>query len=162
MPVLEPVGAEFVDRAKTVVTTEVEVDVAAADLWAVLVDCSTWCAWFPDMKSCEPTSGDGRGLGSTRRVHVGALVAEETFVVWEEARAWAFSVTRTNLPLARHMFERVDLEDVGTPDAPRTRLRYTGAFTPHWLTRPLFGFVLAQIREAWTLGLTALGCYAQR
>ncbi len=161
MPQLEPVGPEFVDRAPRVVTAEIEVDVDARDLWAALTDPSTWCDWFPDMRSCEATTSDGRGLGATRQVRVGALFVDETFVVWEEERAWAFTVTRTNLPLARHMFEGVELEPIGATGAPRTRLTYTGAFTPHWLMRPVFPFVEKQIRDAWTTGLTQLGRYVR-
>jgi hypothetical protein len=102
------------------------------------------------------TSPTPTGVGSTRTVKVGSLVADEQFILWEPESAWGFAVTRTNLPVARKMLEQVELL---AKESNQTLVRYTGAFEPHPLNRIAFGLTKRQVRAAWIAGLAGLEKY---
>lgn len=161
MPILEPVDADYADHAPHVVHAETTVRAPAAAVWQVLVDNSTWTEWFPAMRSCETTSKQLRGVGSTRRVKVVNLVADERIVLWEPEVAWGFTVTRTNIPMARRMLERVDLTDAAGGDGPATDVVYTGAFAPHLLTRLTMRLVARQAARTWQRGLDGLARHVE-
>jgi hypothetical protein len=108
------------------------------------------------MSFCTTTSQVPTGVGSTRTVKVGPLVADEQFIVWEPETAWAFCVSRTNLPIAKRMLEQVELVPNNSNE---TLVRYTGAFEPHPLSRLTFGLTKRQVRTMWTAGLAGLEKY---
>jgi hypothetical protein len=105
------------------------------------------------MSFCTTTSTLQTGVGATRTVKVGPLVADEHFILWEPESSLGFCVTRTNLPIAKRMLEQVELV---ADQAQGTLVRYTGAFDPHPLSRLTFGLTKRQVRAAWTAGLAGL------
>lgn len=155
MPTLAPVDASFATTAPRTVVVEQVIASAPGPIWAALVDNPSWTAWFPGMKRCDDTSDPTHGVGSTRSVTVGGLKADETFVAWEPEKLWAFTIVKTNLPMAKRFLEQVEL----IPGDGVTTLRYTGAFEPTWLTRPIAKLVEKQLRTAWTGGLAGLAAH---
>jgi len=158
VPELEAVGVEFVDRAAHIVKVERIIDATRTEIWNVITETSTWTSWFPTMTRAESVSQRAT-LGSTRTVKVGPLVADEQIVAADEPARWGFTVVRTNLPIATHMLELLDLEDVGSPDRPRTRVIYTGAFTPKWFNRPFFAMTKRSVATTWRHGLDGLAAH---
>lgn len=152
MPTLTPVGVDFADTAPRTIVVDQVVAAPAAPIWAAIVDNSSWTVWYPTMRTCVSTSDPDHGVGSTRRVVVGSLRAEEKFVAWDPERTWAFTILETNLPLAKRFLERLDL----IPGDGVTAVRYTGAFEPTAFTRPIAGLIERQVRTAWTNGLAGL------
>jgi Polyketide cyclase / dehydrase and lipid transport len=156
MPTLSVIDPSFAQTAPQKVVVERHIPATPAELWRVLADNSTWMSWFPGMSFCTTTSQTPTGIGSTRTVKVGPLVADEYFILWEPESAWGFCVTRTNLPVAKRMLEQVQLF---ANQSNGTLVRYTGAFDPHPLTRLAFGLTKRQVRAAWTGGLAGLEKY---
>lgn len=155
MPTLTPVDASFAATAPHTVVVEQVIASAPGPIWAALVDNPGWTTWYPGMKRCESTSDPAHGVGSTRTVSVGGLKADETFVAWEPDKLWAFTIVKTNMPMAKRFLEQVEL----IPGDGVTTVRYTGAFEPTWLTRPIAKLVERQIRAAWTGGLAGLAAH---
>ncbi len=152
MPRLLPVDTDFATTAPRTVVVEQEIAAPPGRIWAALVDNPGWTTWFPGMKTCTSTSDPASGVGSTRTVEVGGLKAEEQFVAWDVDERWAFTITKTNLPMAKRFLEQVEL----VAGDGVTTARYTGAFEPLLITRPIASMVERQIRTAWTAGLAGL------
>lgn len=152
MPSLEPADPTFATTAPRIVTVDHVVDAPASAVWEVVTDNPGWVEWFPTMTSSENTSDPTSGVGSTRTVKVGGLRADERFVAWEPEKLWAFTITKTNLPMAKRFLEQLEF----TPDGDKTRVRYTGAYEPHPLVRPIGGFIDKQLRSTWANGLAGL------
>ena len=152
MPSLEPVDTTFTSTAPRTVTVDQVVNAPVADVWACVTDNPGWVDWFPSMTSSENTSNPTHGVGSTRTVKVGGLRAEERFVAWEPEQLWAFTIEKTNLPMAKRFLEQLEL----TADGDLTNVRYTGAYEPHLLVRPIASVIDKQIRSSWTDGLAGL------
>ena len=160
MPNLKPVDSAFAQSAHHVVTVERTIAAPPDRIWAVIDDVGSWTEWYPGMSRCEPTSDPENGLGSTRRIKIGALVADERIIVHDPPNAWAFTVLKTNLPLANRMLEGLALSGDAGGDA--TTVTYTGAFEPHLLTRLTFSLVRRSVRSAWTRGLDGLAQQVER
>ena len=155
MPTLTPVDTSFASTAPNTVVVEQAIASAPGPIWAALADNPGWTSWYPDMKRCIDTSDPAHGVGSTRSVTVGPLKADETFVAWEPDKLWAFTIVKTNLPMAKRFLEQVEL----IPGDGVTTVRYTGAFEPTWLTRPIAKLIEKQVRTGWTNGLAGLAAH---
>ena len=57
--------------------------------------------------------------------------------------------------MAKRFLEQVEL----IPENGATRVRYTGAFEPMLVTKPLAGLIERQLRTAWTNGLAGLATH---
>lgn len=152
MPRLEPADLDFATSAPRSVTVEQTIAAPVARVWEVVTDNPGWVDWYPTMTEAVDTSDPTTGVGSTRRVKVGGLVAEERFIAWEPEQLWAFTIEKTNLPTAKRFLEQLEFE----ADGDTTTVRYTGAYEPLWFTKPIAGFVDKQLRTAWTAGLAGL------
>jgi hypothetical protein len=155
MPELVLVDPDFADTAPRVVRVERVIDVSPAQVWNCVLDTSGWTEWFPTMSRADSMSPPATH-GSSRTVKIGLLVAEEQVVVADEPLRWGFSVTHTNIPIAKRLLELLDLEDASTTERARCRVRYTGAFEPLWFNRPLFGLVTRNVARSWRHGLDGL------
>lgn len=155
MPNLTKVDAAFVETARHRIEVVQVVRAPIQKVWDTIADNNTWVRWFHAMSECETTSDPATGVGATRTVIVGALEADEEFVTWDEPNVWAFSITKTNVPMATKFIEQLELE---THD-DGTRVTYTGAFDPHLVTKLSYPLVKRQVRRAWTVGLEGLANY---
>ena len=152
---LTKVDGAFIDTARQTVVVEQIVRAPIQKVWDTIADNDTWVRWFHDMSSCETTSDPATGVGATRSVVVGALEADEEFVTWDEPNVWAFSIVKTNIPMATKFIEQLELETHNEG----TRVTYTGAFDPHMVTKFSYPLVKRQIRKSWTVGLEGLSNY---
>lgn len=158
MPDLDPVDVDFAETASHLVRVERIVDATPERLWDALVETTGWTEWFPTMSRADSPAQQAT-LGTERTVKVGGLVAHERVVVADQPTRWGFTLLHTNLPIAKRMLDLVDLEDVGDEAAPRTRVRYVGAFEPTWFTRPFAGLVKRSAARAWRHGLDGLAAH---
>jgi len=155
MPTLTPVNTSFAATAPRTVVVEQTITSAPGPIWAALVDNPGWTKWFPGMKECVSTSDPATGVGSTRTISLGGLKADEEFVAWEPEQLWAFTIVKTNLPMAKRFLEQVEL----IPGDGVTTVRYTGAFEPMLITRPIGRMIESQLRAGWTGGLAGLATH---
>lgn len=155
MPKLAEVDTTFAEVAPVKIVTSKIMAANVADVWAVVTHNPTWTEWFPMMTSCETTSDPAFGVGATRTVKVGGLRADEVFVAWDENALWAFSIVRTNLPLATKMLEQIEFS-TSSSDGSSTTITYTGAITPHWLARPILPLAKWNLKRLWSKGFDNL------
>lgn len=147
---LHPVDRSFIDKADHHVIVEQTVHAPRELVWLALADHGGWDSWYPGMTQCETNEPGGRG--ARRVVKLGPLVAHEQWIVWEPEIALGFTVERMNLPMARRMFELIELRDEGG----QTLVRFTGAYQSHPLARLTFGRSKRQIQASWSQALTQL------
>jgi uncharacterized protein YndB with AHSA1/START domain len=152
MPTLIPEDRHFVNNAPNRIVVERRVKAPPARIWELLTDTPGWTKWFPTMTSALSTSDPADGIGSSRRVHVGRLEADEQFIAWEPGQLWAFTIVKTNIPMAKRFTEQVEL----IPEGDDTIVRYTGAFEPLAVTRPIARIVEGQVKTAWANGLDGM------
>ncbi|MGI9604885.1 MAG: SRPBCC family protein [Acidimicrobiales bacterium] len=149
MPRLQPADLELLDTASHVVSTSVDVPATRAELWKTFVDNNTWSEWYEDCAGCDAEPDIWEASGNTRRIRIGILRADETAVVIEPEERWGFTITATNVFLAKRMVEVVEFIDTSREGEVRTEIRWTGAFDPLFLTRPIAGLIAQRAIDAW-------------
>jgi len=142
----------FVERAPLVVRAETSVPASPEAVWPALADAAAWPSWFTGMKDAHYTSPAPYGVGSTRRVHVMSLVADETILAFDVGKRFAFRVDSTNLPLFAALVEVVTLEPVGGA----TRVVYRQALEPKPWLRWLMPLLRGQMERGLRRGLDGL------
>ncbi len=152
MPECEPVGIDFIERARVVAKVSVNLKASPAQVWQVLNDTERWPEWFDGMKTARVTSAMWDGIGSTRQVKVGPLNVGEKMIAWEPERQWGFYVTDLNLVgwVAKRMLEVVDIEPAGSGSL----VSYTGAVDPVPWLRPVSSLLKKQLTTTWQTGLS--------
>jgi len=143
MPKLRKVGLELFDAPPAQFLNEKILPCSAERLFEILADTPGWSAWFDDMKSGTWTSAPPFGVGSTRRMVLGATTVDETILVWEPGRRFSFVVDTMGLPLVRAMAEDLRIEPHGDNAC---KLIHHVAYEPtllarlvHPLIRKIFG-----------------------
>lgn len=149
---LTKVDGAFVATARHKVQVEQIVRAPIQRVWDTISDNESWPQWFKPMTECKVTSDPGTGVGATRSVVVGPLEADEEFVTWDEPNVWAFTIVKTNIPIATKFIEQIELDTHNDG----TRVTYTGAFDPHLITKLSYPLVKRSVRKAWTEGLAGL------
>ena len=146
----------FIDSAPVRIEAAVTVMATRAKLWSVLADHRGWPKWFgPSLVTCEPTSTDEHGVGSTRRVTLrGGATVDERFIAWDEPELWSFTGTGMKPALFRELVERVVLAPIGDD---RTRITYTMALTPAPALRPFVPLLRAGVGRSLRQALEELG-----
>ena len=142
----------FVERAPVVVRAETTVPASPAAVWPAFADASVWPSWFRGMQDAHYTSPEPYGVGSTRRVRVMSLEADETILAFDVGERFAFRVDSTNLPLLRALVEIVTLEPVGAT----TRVVYRQALEPKPWLRLLLPLLRRQMERGLRRGLDGL------
>lgn len=150
MPRLRPTTRDFLDDASHHVDVSTIIDAPRGAVWQLLADHGTWDRWYPGMTRCE--TAEPGGPDARRTVTLGPLLAEERWVVWQPENALGFTVERLNLPMARRMFELVELDD----EAAGTRIRFRGGYQPHPVARPGFKRSLRTIERSWSTAFAAI------
>lgn len=116
---LDRTDLRFVETAPLHLCQEAEIEAPPAAVFDVLTG-DRWLDWFPDMREIRWDSS--RGVGGTRYVRLGHSEAHETFLAWEPAKRFAFSVDRSTNPFARAMVVDVQLAPSG--NGRRTRVHF--------------------------------------
>jgi uncharacterized protein YndB with AHSA1/START domain len=142
----------FVERAPVVVRAETSVPASPQAVWPALADAAAWPSWFSGMKDAHYTSPEPYGVGSTRRVRVMSLEADETILAFDVGKRFAFRVDSTNLPLFVALVEVVTLEAVGSG----TRVVYRQALEPRPWLRLLMPLLRGQMERGLRRGLDGL------
>ena len=63
MPKCEPVGLDFIERARIVIGQQVSVQASPTQVWKILNDTERWPEWFTSMKTARITSVTWDGIG---------------------------------------------------------------------------------------------------
>ena len=112
--------AAWIASAPIRTAASVEIGAPPEAVWPLLADHAAWADWFAMVDRMEVT-GAPTGVGGTRRIVIQRLPFDEEFTVWDEPRQFAWSVTRSWLPILSSMAESVLL----TPTDAGCRLDYT-------------------------------------
>jgi hypothetical protein len=123
---LRPVGLEFAEKAEQVVVVDEDVGAPLADVWAAFADAPGWVRWFPGVEWARYDGAPPHGVGTIRRSRVAGVEYEETMLVWEPGRRWAYRVDRSTAPVARAQLEISDF----AASIAGTRVRWTLAVDP--------------------------------
>jgi carbon monoxide dehydrogenase subunit G len=123
---LRPVDLDFEAKAEQVFRVEEQVAAPLERVWEAFADASTWNRWFPGVEWARYDGAGPAGVGTLRRSSVGGVQYEETMLVWDRGRRWAYRVDRSTAPVARAQLEITDFE----PSPAGTRVRWTLAVEP--------------------------------
>jgi carbon monoxide dehydrogenase subunit G len=123
---LRPVGLEFEGQAENVFRVEQRVAAPIGRVWDAFADASGWSAWFPGVEWARYDGAAPAGVGTIRCSSVAGVQYEETMLVWDRERRWAYRVDRSTAPVARAQLEITDFEREGNA----TRVRWTLAVDP--------------------------------
>jgi carbon monoxide dehydrogenase subunit G len=124
--VLQPVGLEFLEKAEQVFRVEQQVAAPLERVWEAFADAASWSRWFPGVEWARYDGASPAGVGTIRRSSVAGVEYEETMLVWDRGRRWAYRVDRSTAPVARAQLEITDFERSGDG----TRVRWTLAVDP--------------------------------
>ena len=158
MPKLTKADLDFVNSAPVQMKVDVEVNASPQQVWDLLIDTPGWVNWFEGVRSCEVTSAAFDGLGSTRRININGLRADEEMIGWEPSRLFAFTVVATNMWFARRWVEQVEIvprEDGGS------LVQYATGLELLLLARPLRPIFERGIRQAWETSLPRIDAYSR-
>ncbi len=156
MPSLRVASLDLLDVATTAVSTEVDMAASRQAIWDTIVDNSTWPQWFDGCRSCPAEPMVWTAVGDTRTIDVRPLVAREVCVAFDPLARWAFSITHTNLPMARAVIEMLDFEDTSRNGETRTNVRWTAALDLGPMYRISAGFTTGRMIDAWGRSLENL------
>jgi carbon monoxide dehydrogenase subunit G len=123
---LRPVDLDFEATAEQVFRMEEQVSAPLERVWAAFADAPGWSHWFPGVEWARYDGAPPAGVGTIRRSSVGGVQYEETMLVWDHQRRWAYRVDRSTAPVARAQLEITDFERSGAG----TRVRWTLAVEP--------------------------------
>lgn len=102
---------EWIDSAPIVVDESVVINASPAEVWAHIVDHTSWPEWFTALDKVEPGSS-ASDVGGTRRVFVKPIQLDEEFTAWDENEHFAFAITKSKIPILAALAESVRLEPV--------------------------------------------------
>lgn len=157
----------FPDRAPVKTSVEVQLKATPTEVWNVLTDSPNWVNWFDGTTSCETTLEKDGGIGSTRRISVSGLVAEEEFIGWEPNKLWCFTVYNMKpFPICRRLVERVILDPIldendGTKIVG-TRVTYAVGFEPSWIIWLFQSILLYSMSSSWKKSLPNIDTYLSK
>jgi carbon monoxide dehydrogenase subunit G len=123
---LRAVGLDFLEKAEQKFEVEQQVAAPLERVWNAFADASTWSHWFPGVEWARYDGSPPAGVGTTRRSSVAGVQYEETMLVWDRPRRWAYRVDRSTAPVARAQLEITDF----APSGSGTRVRWTLAVDP--------------------------------
>lgn len=123
---LRPVDLDFEAKAERVFRVEQQVAAPLDRVWDAFADAASWSQWFPGVEWARYDGAAPAGVGTIRRSQVGGVQYEETMLVWDRGRRWAYRVDRSTAPVARAQLEITDFERRGAG----TRVRWTLAVDP--------------------------------
>lgn len=125
----DPVDLDFVDAAPVRLDVAVTIRRPSGEVFAAFAhDPAHWGEFFPGFDHSGKYLTDApHGVGSRRAARFTGVKFEETILVWEEGKRWAFRVDGTQAPLFRAAIEDYTFEP-HRGDA--TTVRWTFAYEP--------------------------------
>ncbi len=90
--------------------------------------------WLEDCVSCEWTSPEPYGVGSTRDVKLKMLAVKERFLAWDRGKRFAFTAVALSIPLLSRMVEDIQLRELAPGE---TELTWTVHYEPRLVARPV-------------------------
>lgn len=124
----EAVDLDHLDTAPVRHTASEEVAASPDEIFAVLLDATSWTRWVWAITGVEWTSPFPLEPGSTRTVHMrGGLVAHERFLAFEHGRRMAFRFEEVNKGSITAFAEDYQVTDLG---GGRSRVDWVMAMTP--------------------------------
>lgn len=153
---LTPATIDLLDTAEWVFSMDVDLPANIDEVWAVLIDNTSWSEWFKDCKKMEASPSTWTNPGDSRTIHTGLFKIDEIAVELTAPSRWAMTLTSTNVPMAKTMLEVLDLADTSRQGEERTSVRWTGALNPPVYLKPFRKIVESQLTAVWAPSLESL------
>ncbi len=123
---LRPVDDAFLDDAKLVIRSSVDLTASPSQVWEALGSDRMW-SWLPLIDRLEWLTPRPHEAGCVRRLRLGRfLTVDEEFYRWDVDRRATFRVTAQSRNLLDGLIEDFLLD----PSGDGTRLTWTMALTP--------------------------------
>lgn len=123
---LRPIDDAFLDDAKIVIRSSVDLAATPAQVWEALGSDRMW-SWLPVIDRLEWLTPRPHAEGCVRRLRLGRfLTVDEEFYRWDVEKRATFRVTAQNRNVLDGLIEDFLLE----PSAKGTTLTWTMALTP--------------------------------
>jgi uncharacterized protein YndB with AHSA1/START domain len=123
---LRPIDDSFLDEAKLVIRSTVDLAATPAQVWEALGSDEMW-SWLPVIDRVEWQTPRPHAEGCVRRLRLGRfLTVDEEFYRWDVEKRATFRVTAQNRNVLDGLIEDFLLE----PSAKGTKLTWTMALTP--------------------------------
>ncbi len=140
------VERDFINTAKTLYILETFVPHSRGKVWQAIVDAENWHQWFPGViKAHYGDSPKPYGVGTRRYAKVGKACYEETMLVWDEEKEFAYRIDRATVPIAHAQLESTRLQDEGSG----TRLIWVYACDRKWLLILMAPFFRRYLQKLW-------------
>jgi hypothetical protein len=133
---MEATDESFLADAHQRVVVDVTVPRPAAAVWAELTADNPMAPYCHAISNITWTTPRPFGVGTTRTTRVlgGLITIDESYPSWEDGRRKVFVGVRARPPVLRRLAEEYVVEPI---DAERCRFRWTAAWEPTILGRPI-------------------------
>jgi uncharacterized protein YndB with AHSA1/START domain len=129
---VDAVDVSFAASASQRFEFDITTTLSPARAFEVITAPAALSRWLPGLKASRWLEGEG-GAGALRLVSLPTIAVHERVLVWEPGVRFSFAIEKATLPILKHMVEDMALE----PHGAGTRLRWTIAYAPRLLARPL-------------------------
>ena len=153
---LTPKSAEYLEQAPHSIVFTDEIDAPIEDVWKVIKDCAYWTQWFPKMTSCE-TTDDGQ-LNASRQVQIGKRKFQQKIIIWEEKKAYGFTIIGANRKLFKSAVESVFLQAI---NENTTQITYKGGVKYAGMARFFPNVGNNQLLKTWKKAFASLKSFLQ-
>lgn len=149
---LRPIDDAFLDDAKIVIRSTVDLAATPAQVWEALGSDEMW-SWLPVIDRLEWLTPRPHVEGCVRRLRLGkVLTVDEEFYRWDVEKRATFRVTAQNRNVLDGLIEDFLLE----PSAKGTRLTWTMALTPRRGRKLPLGLLAPLLRPGNTVAIAGI------
>ena len=120
-----PQGLSYLEQAPHTLTLTDTINAPIATVWKAITDYSTYPLWFNGVEKCYSPSTPQTGLHSKRIVEVQGFKFYEDIILWEEEKAYGFTLLETNRKIYASGVEALYFEAI---DENTTKVIYKGGF----------------------------------
>jgi hypothetical protein len=152
---LEPVGLEFIPRAKRKLVYTVDCVAEPTFLFDAFAHMDEGRAWMEQFVSMN---SDGRGQGGVFDEAFTFMRFRARTLVFERPGRWVARLEAASLPLATRMIEEVDI--LARPNGG-TNVRWIFSFDPHPLALPFESMLTGVFNGLFSRSLARLGRFAE-
>lgn len=163
MKALQVVGLDYLDCAPNRITTTVDINATAEQVFSAMQEADTWVESIEAMTRLDWTSSKPFGLGTTRSVYLnmpnGEVRADEVFIAWEENKQMAFYFSHTNKKMFKAVIEDYRIEDLANG---KSRLHWDFAYQGAGIFRPIFALMRSGLAKDNQKALESMKAYIEK
>ncbi len=143
---ISPQTEDYVDKAPQKISGVFTINVPIEKVWSQLNDMEAWLVWYPNLKESKHVSSGKFGLGSERIAAIGNMKIYEEIIVWEENKAWGFTMLESNRKFFNELVEVLYLKKI---DNSTTEITYKGGYAPRGMAKMMTGMLNKRFVNIW-------------